>query len=809
MLRHNSVIISADFETTKASTTQNAQIYSWAFCFNKKYENDNNRHRFLIPQNIFNKMSNAKKIIIKDLVYYYGIHVADFVKLLTNVSENTFLLFQNGAKFDLHFLVGELHNQNFISIMNYYDPKIFNQIKTKDYETYLLLLRQNLIKRKKLDFFNSLQNLKFEQIERKLRSLDKKEYYALEVNHNYYYIKICVGTRRKKKIYLTIIDPYKQFVSSLALKAKEVGLEKEIISYNRLLLYKSIKEFEEDGNELHYLLKDVEILYRHSLYMYNILQFHHVELTAASIAYKQILLAFIKKEVNRLTNLKYIKEMPLTRTKGKRNFVKYKIINNDFKLKLKPYLDNKNYLCKKSYFKYIFNEVLAENQIEIKDTVYLSNKYFRGGICHVNEKYRGQIVPAFGYDINSSYPNVMNSDNICPIGPSLDIKVNLFDKNYYLFVHVIALLDLNFEDDLPFLRSTEFPKEVKILHTEKKLKVYHSKRSYITHIHKNDSFFITTTELNWLFKLLKVNNETQFKKYFSFSIDFTYKASTFSFFFKEFVDKWYSIKQNDPHKRTIAKIILNSGYGKFAQKRLQIQPFYQEGKKIDITVFNSIKGHYLPLGIAIPAQARINLCKAVTGHYSSFIYGDTDSAYFVKKIPSIPLSNNLGDWKLEGVFTHFLVRRGKQYVGVNFKDKIAKIVVSGVHLDLEFNYHNINKNLNKDKRAFIYFTQYMGFKKFLTGCSFYNQINAFRSKNGVNLLNIDKVLQPTWKNSLAFNLNQKKIIYEDYFSEIKKAQELDKQFNLPLSQNNCLKTKLDLNYLDKLNFVKLLTPKTS
>ena len=809
MLRYNSIIISADFETTKASKNKDAQIYSWAFCFDKKYEDSSKRHRFLISQNLFNKMPNAKKVIIKDLVYYYGINVEDFLKLVTNVSENTFLLFQNGAKFDLHFFVAELNKQNFISVMNYYDPDLFDQINSKDYDFYLILFYQNLVKRNKTKLFESLQNLDFEKIERKLRNLDYKEYYALEVNHNYYYIKICVGKRRNKKIYLTIIDPYKQFVSSLALKAKEVGLKKETISYNRLIQYKSINELELDGNELHYLLKDVEILFRHSLYMYKILKFHHVELTAASIAYKQILLAFLDKELNKLKSLNYIQELPLSKTKGQRNFVKYKILNEEFKAKLKPYLNKQSYLSKKSYLRYIFKEILAENSIQIKDAVYLSNKYFRGGICHVNEKYRGKIVPAYGYDINSSYPNVMNSDNVCPSGPLLDIKVNLFDPNYYLFVHIIALKDLNFPDDLPFLRSTEFPQDIKIIKTKNKLRAYHSKRSYITHIHKNDSFFITTTELRWLFKLLKVSNENQFTKYFSFSIDFTYKASTFSFFFKEFVNKWYTIKKNDPHKRTIAKIILNSGYGKFAQKRLQTQSFYKDGKKIDITVFNSIKGHYLPLGIAIPAQARINLCQAVSGYYSSFIYGDTDSAYFIKKIPTIPLSNKLGEWKLEGEFTHFLVRRGKQYVGINLTKKIAKIAISGIHLELEFNYHRINKQLTKEQRTFIYFINYLGFKKFLSGYKFFNQISAFRSKGGVNLLNIKKELQPTWKNSLAFNVNQKKIIYEDYFLELKEASKLDKKFNFPLSQNNCLKTIHDSSYLDKLSFEKLLTLKTS
>jgi len=807
MLRYNSIIISADFETTKYQENKNAQVYSWAFCFNKKYQQRQGRHRFLIPKKLIAQLKDVACEIKKELIYFYGIKLKDFVTLITSVTENCFLLFQNGAKFDLHFFIKGLQKQNFIRVMDYYNPAIFDQYKNKDYDLYMTFYLENLTKRGKLEYFLDNQHLNYETLAKELKKLSYKEYYALEVNHHYFYIKICVGKRRKQKIYVLILDPYKQFVSPLAIKAKEVNLTKEVIDYNRLISYQNIKEFQEDEVEVSYLLKDVEILYRHTIYMYNILKFENVQLTAASIAYKQIILSFINQELQYLIDKKFISQRQLKKVKGKRNSYSYKIINKNLKEKLKPSLGKSKYLTKKKFTHYIFSEVLAEKSLSIKDNIILNQKYYRGGICHVNEAYRGKIVPAFGYDINSSYPNVMNSGELCPIGKPLNIKPNLFDSNYYCFIHITALKNIEFPNDLPFLRSTEFDPQTKIFKVKDKLKVFHSKRTYINKIKINDHFYITTTEFIWLTKLLGVNNEKTFERYFSFSIDYVFKSTYFRYYFQAFVLKWYKIKQNDPNKRTIAKIILNSGYGKFAQKQLHIQAFYEGDKKLDIDVYNCIKNHYLPLGIAIPAQARINLCKAVHKHYKSFIYGDTDSAYFIKKIPSIPLSDKLGDWKLEGVFTHFLARRGKQYVGVNFKQKVAKMTISGVHLDQEFRYHNIDKKLDKEKRTFIYFINYMGFENFLKGYKFHNQLNAFRFDGGVNLINIEKELSPTWSNSLKFNLNQTKIIQEHYYKEIKAARYLDELFNLPLSQSNYSKIKLDLNYLDNLCFEKQLKQK--
>jgi len=805
LITKRSIIIAADFETIKATKEINAQVYSWAFCLWSKYDQKNIRKRYLFNQKIINKLLKQKlinKYINKEITYYYGIRIKDFVKILTNTYSNIILLFQNGAHFDLHFLVAELDNQQFIKVMKYIDPTIKNQHQQLRYQLYLELFKDSLDKRQNKKelwkVFNS--NISFKKKLQFFNILNVKEYQALEVEHDYLKMVICTGKDNKhknRKIYITILDPKKQFNASLAIKGRDINLPKLELDYTHTTFYNNVKELEVDGNELIYLLRDVEILFKHTIKMYQELGFSFVEITAASIAYKQIKKSYVQSKLNELLIKNKIKvpENKYRCIKNKQHALIWEIIDPKLRKIFKM-----NHLTKKSFWYWILNHEWVDSTLNSSEREHLENKYYRGGICHVNEKYRGVITSAYGYDINSSYPNVMQSMNFCPIGPQLKIKVDILNTKYYCFVYFQALKNFKFENTMPFLRSTEQHYEPLI-----KPKKYHYKLSYILNVKKGDIFYLTTTEILYMCKVLKITKSSQLQKYFCWDIEFTFKATTFAYFFKDFVDKWYKIKQTDPNKKSIAKLILNSGYGKFAQK--EIKDYYFECLinnqiKTD-SIYTKLNCNYLPIGIAIPAQARINLCLATLNHYHQFIYGDTDSAYFTEPIPSIPLSNNIGDWKLEGIFTHFLVRRGKQYIGINFKTKDTKIKVSGLKLNLEYDHKHISKNLNESHRAFIYFINYLGFYNFLKGHHCVNQLIGKRFKGGVNLITYEKNLLPTWSNQLKISCEQKLITEQDYLNLLLKAKEIDKKFNLPF-QNNYLETEFDLNYLDKLNFENLV-----
>jgi len=816
-----SIIISADFETTKATLQQHAQVYSWAFVFYSKYDNWKTRHRYLFDRIVVKKLIQEKFVNIKtvgDLTYYYGIRIQDFFTILKSASTSIIVLFQNGSGFDLHFLIPEIEKQGFIKAWQYIDPNLKNQKILLKHYLYKILFFKQLEKRKNKEYLIKVftsSKLSFEEKVKKFNKLEIGEYRTLIVNHNYYDATICIGKDSKHKnrnIVIHIYDAWLQFNNSLELKGKDIKLPKLSIEYDKITTYKNIQELEQDGNELSYLLRDVEILLLHTLKMYEIIGYPNIEMTAASIAYKQILFIFINNKLKELEQLNKIRKLPIKKQKGKRNRLTWYI--NDWDLQRKY---NSKILTKKSFTKFIMKEELVSTTLNDDEREHMEAKYYRGGICHVNEKYRGIIVPAWGYDINSSYPNVMHSSDMCPIGPQLKTRPSLFNKKYYQFVVFQANLNISIPNCIPFLRNTENRPDFKDVTWDGNYQIasYHVKNSYMQNIQEGDIFYLTSTEYLFLFKQLNITTLSQVKTFFNYEVEFVFKATKFSYFFKYFVEKWYKMKQ-DKNNKMIAKLFLNSGYGKFCQKLIkefefEIQDENNETKRSFL--YTKLRVHYLPLGISISAQARINLCKISIDKYDEFIYCDTDSAYFVRPQDHIPQDETkIGFWKNDGIFTHFLVRRGKQYVGINYKTKTGKIKVSGVRFEREFKYHKFSDDLTLEQKHFLYFTHFIGFQKFISGHKLLNQIQGKRFKGGKDIIYHKKEILPTWNKTTCVSGEQTKIIDDDYTVDLKNAYKVDtiyksRVFRL-LSHSNYLKIKYDSNYLDKLDFDLKLTQKT-
>ena len=811
MITRKSIFIAADLETTKATKNKNAQVYAWAFCVLTKYDRKDLRHRYLFDNILIKKLISKKLIakkIINELTYYYGIRLKNFVQILLTISTNSFLLFQNGNHFDLHFVVDELQKQNIVKVLPFLNKDLKHQQDFSNFQLYNEWYQDNIKERNqkylKQIFDDNL--IPFKNKERRLNRLNEKEFMALEVDHNFFQLKICIkkdSKHKNRKIYLTVLDAYLQFKASLLTKGQELNLPKLEIEYDKLELYNDISDFEQDGNQLPYLLRDVEILYYHTLKMYSFIGFSNVKITAAAIAYRQFIIFFVKKHLNKLEQQKQIKYLGFRKIKQKQHVCLWQIIDSQLQD-----IFNSKYLTKKSLFNYLLKTELVENTLNNEEREHLQNHYYRGGICHVNEKYRGVITPAIGYDINSSYPNVMQSNELCPIGPQLKINVNVFNRQYYCFIKLQSLTDVYLKEFMPFLRNTENRSEsvTAFVNNQYKYHTFYYKYSYCKQINRTDIYYLSSTELWHLCDILKITTEKQLQKYFVFKTEYVFKATTFSYYFKDFINFWYKIKKTKPNQKSIAKLILNSCYGKFAQRKINVLKFDYQLENGDIKIltkiYRELNAYYLPLGIAIPAQARINLCKVVDYNYDNFVYADTDSAYFIKPNKSLPLSNKIGDWKKEANFTHFLVRRGKQYIGINVSKGIGKIAISGFKIPLEYNYYNI-KSDNIEKNNFIFITQIMGFENFLKGFKFYNQLTSKRFKGGMNILKVTKELPATWSHKLHISNEQVKLIKEHYLVDLMNARVLDNQLKQSY-QNNYLKTEFDLNYLDKLNFENLI-----
>ncbi len=154
--------------------------------------------------------------------------------------------------------------------------------------------------------------------------------------------------------------------------------------------------------------------------------------------------------------------------------------------------------------------------------------------------------------------------------------------------------------------------------------------------------------------------------------------------FTEYIDKWIKVKieatkEGNKGMRQIAKIALNSLYGKFATS-LDIQskyPYLEDGiVKYYLSDKEQRKGLYLPIGIFITSYARnktIRTSQAIKDYSikkygkDMYIYSDTDSIHTTLPIEELKLfceidDVELGKWKHEASFTKARFVRQKCYL---------------------------------------------------------------------------------------------------------------------------------------------------
>ena len=140
--------------------------------------------------------------------------------------------------------------------------------------------------------------------------------------------------------------------------------------------------------------------------------------------------------------------------------------------------------------------------------------------------------------------------------------------------------------------------------------------------------------------------------------------------FKEYIDYWGHIKETTTGaKRQLAKLMLNSLYGKFATNpnaRKKI-PFLDEDEIVRYKLDDPEERDpvYTAMGCFITAYAREKTIRSGQSVYDRFIYADTDSLHLVGyEIPdNLDVHpTRLGAWKHEGTFTDSMFIRAKTYM---------------------------------------------------------------------------------------------------------------------------------------------------
>lgn len=274
-------------------------------------------------------------------------------------------------------------------------------------------------------------------------------------------------------------------------------------------------------------------------------------------------------------------------------------------------------------------------------------KAYRGGFTYVNPKYQGRVIEQTGmvFDVNSLYPYIMR-ERVLPWGDPVwcESFVETCDE-FPLSIQSVTFTAKLRPDHIPCIQVKGSP--------------HFSATMYQTEISEPVTLFCTNVDL----ALWQDHYEMDILSY-----NGGYKFHGTRGLFDQFVDKWSDIKaKSDGGLKTIAKLFLNSLYGKFATNP-------DVTGKVPVFRDNTVKlvqgpeefrdPVYTAMGVFITAYARDLTIRAGQDHYGVFAYADTDSLHLV--VDEFPTDLNihptkLGAWKHELTFESALFARAKCY----------------------------------------------------------------------------------------------------------------------------------------------------
>jgi hypothetical protein len=282
--------------------------------------------------------------------------------------------------------------------------------------------------------------------------------------------------------------------------------------------------------------------------------------------------------------------------------------------------------------------------IEVDDDI---RQAYRGGFTYLNPKFKNVDVGAgLVYDINSSYPATMRYEEL-PYGDAI-----YFDGKY-------------------------IPDDIYNLYCQKIICEFTLKDGYLPTIQLKNSGRFTDTEYItesgvepiglWL---TNVDLDLFFEHYENIVVHkwvggWMFKSTVGVF--DEYIDYWMQVKSTSSGAiRELAKLMLNSLYGKFASK-LRVEGRYPELVDGVIKYFSTgekeRKAIYTPLSTFITSYARAKMIRTAQNNFDRFLYCDTDSLHILgTEPPNLEVHpTNLGAWKYEYAFDKARYLKPKLY----------------------------------------------------------------------------------------------------------------------------------------------------
>lgn len=292
------------------------------------------------------------------------------------------------------------------------------------------------------------------------------------------------------------------------------------------------------------------------------------------------------------------------------------------------------------YFKRMFPVLHESIDSEIR-------RAYRGGFTYADERFKGRVVGGgIVLDVNSLYPSVMKK-NLIPHGEPMFVKGKVEPTKS----HPLVIFSVTFTAKLK-------PKHIPCIQI--KGSSIFSATTYLKEI--NEPTTLMVTNIDW-----DLYNEHYDITVLSYGGGWAFHAVVGMF--DKYIDKWTAVKIKEKGgKREIAKLHLNSLYGKFATRTevtSKIPTLKNGAVKLVRGENEKLPPIYTAAGVFITSFARDLTIRAAQANYDTFAYADTDSLHLLQ--PEAPDAievhpSKLGAWKLEYNFDSAYYIRSKAYM---------------------------------------------------------------------------------------------------------------------------------------------------
>lgn len=349
---------------------------------------------------------------------------------------------------------------------------------------------------------------------------------------------------------------------------------------------------------------------------------------------------------------------------------------------------------------------------------------YKGGFTYCDPRRQGQdIGEGIVLDVNSLYPSVMYYQPL-PYGEGIffDGKYKP-DKLYNLYVQMFTC---QFELKENYIPTIQLKNNLSFIPT-----------AYLSSSDDEEvTMCLTSVDLELFFEHYHVYNIT-------WHSGWKFKSTTG--LFKEYIDKWNAVKMEstlngNKAMRTLAKLMLNALYGKFAlNPNVQSKiPYYDNGIiKYTLGEKETRNPIYIPVGTFITAWARHKTITSAQKVYDRFLYADTDSLHLIgteipKDLEVDPIK--LGAWKHESTFTRARFVRQKTYIEETLGDNSFYLPDIDLYGSTEMNI----TCAGMPSRCYKHVT----WENFISGSSFKGKLQFTHVQGGIVLKDIDFTIKP-------------------------------------------------------------------